>query len=528
MVQEVIKTVGIRLKTTVPQEGELKKLFEAFRIGINWSLTEIESRYQTFLKNYTEIPDDMQLIAFCPSCHEEKTLQYKDEKGNFSCSTCARRTYSEYTVRKEVYGVGDREVESDLKDVVEIDVKTHYTMLFSQAYAMWKSYNSWRNKRLREKEMLEYEFSVLKDKRLLEAATQIETLAQNIKKHNPKLTWKLAKAQAVKATYQIFRKETEQKEIERLHDKIMELKRLSRPVHFPQLTECRTVMISNGFVKWENGKLFMTLWDKGQKELDYFGKEYLTPFIKLMEQSNKYCNLTKKGSQYYLMYPLSIPVKQSVDIKECDTFVFMTSPKKTAIIGYDRDGTLNSFQWFDTGRLVFAKRNFKEKRKEISRRRSDDEKMRYIRRRKKKIQKRGAIEMRYVSTFNHQLTRKMVDYVMEQSENPKIIIWDIGNGITQNFGRNLNYLKNTWSAVQQQEYTRHKAEQVGIPVIEIKYNTCNDLTCSSCGAVQANGKKPAKVITQLIKGVKNFKCEKCGYEVNMLINQANNITNVKS
>lgn len=631
---EVIKTIGIKLKTTEQQEDELRKLFEAFRLGINWSLTAIEKRYQAFLKNYTELPSDMQVVAICSACHEEKDLRYKDKVGGYVCATCAKKSFSEYTVRKEIYGVGDRKVESDLKDVVEIQVKTHYTWIFSQAYSMWKSYDGWRNKRLGEKERLEDELRVRYDrsKKLyvkfeptglesethLDAAINIETLAKNIKLRNTKLTWRLAKAQAVKSIYQIFRDETDQKKINRLHDKLIELRRLSRPVNFPQLTECRTVMMNSGFVAWEEGKLYLTLWTKGMKEVEYFGKNYLAgylfnwdsvpgtdsenlvnylirdfkigwvktaiiektddgkaikltsgenalllklndektkanltigdgrtkeliasaengklsiyhgKYISLMEQDRVYCNLTKKNGHYYLMYPLAIKVKHPPDIKECDTFVFMTSPKKTAMFGYDRDGALNSVKWFDTGRLVFAKRNFKEKRAEIGNRRSDDEKMRSIRRRKKKIRKRGSVEMRYVSTFNHQLTRKMIDYLMEQSENPKLLIWDVGNGTTQNFGRNLNYLKNLWSAVQQQDYLRHKAAQVSIPVIDVRYNECNNLKCSSCGVVQANEKKPAKVITQLIKCIRNFKCGACGYEVNMLINQANNIVATNS
>ena len=143
----------------------------------------------------------------------------------------------------------------------------------------------------------------------------------------------------------------------------------------------------------------------------------------------------------------------------------------------------------------------------------------------------GSTEARMVSSFNHLLTREMIDYVMSQSENPKILIWDLGNGITQNFGKSLNYLKSLWPAVQQQEYLRHKAMQMSIPVIDVKYNKCNDLVCSSCEVKQANenssekNKKPMKVITQMIKGIKNFKCQKCGYEVNMLINQGNNVCN---
>lgn len=306
---------------------------------------------------------------------------------------------------------------------------------------------------------------------------------------------------------------------------------MSRPIHFPDLKECRTVKMNAGFVNWNQGKLYMTLFHKGPQEFKYWGKEYLSQFIPKMEQDNRaYCNLTKKQNSYYLMYPLTIKVKQPPDIKECDMFVYMSSPTKTTIIGYDADGAMQSVKWFGTGKLAFAKRHFKEKRAEIVSRKDSNEKMRKIRLRKKKIVKRGAIEARFTSTFNHQITREMIDYVMDQSENPKLLIWDIGNGMTQNFGRTLNFQKNLWPAVQQQEYLKHKAMQMGIPVVEIKYNVCNDLVCSSCEAkqFQDNGtikkKKPSKVITQLIKGVNNFKCQQCGYEVNMLINQANNIS----
>ncbi len=607
----VTKTIGIRLKVTADQEQELKNLFHAFGTGINWSLNEIEKRYKAFLHAYQEIPKDKREMGKCSSCGNEKLLAYtRDSK--LHCVSCAMKTFSEYTVRKEIYGTGDRAVDVDLKSVTDIPNKTHYTMLYSQAYAIWKSYNAWRNKRKRERELLEAEIARYPDMRYLKAAEQIEQKASDIKREKPGMIWRNAKALATKEINRDY-SEPEQKEIQRLHDKLLDLRRLSRPIQFPQLERCNTIMLANSFVKWEKGRLYITLWSKGQQELNYFGNEprylfcwdkipgkdnerlvkfltqkfglgwvktaaiekmddktiklsfeknslslklndektmvdleidgntltakiendalniygkgYLGQFIPLMEESPVYCNLTRKGGQYYLMYPLPIKVRKPPDIKECDTFVFMSSPTKTALFGYDRDGVLNSVKWFGTGKLMFAKRIFKEKRASIAKRRSPDEKMRKIRRRKKKIKRRGNMERRFVSTFNHQLTRKIIDYVIEQSENPKILIWDVGNGITQNFGRNLNYLKNLWSVVQQQDYLKHKAMQLSIPVIEILYNKCNDLTCSKCGAKQMNKKKPAKVITQLIKNVKNFKCEKCRYETNMLINQSNNVAN---
>lgn len=607
----VTKTIGIRLNISEEQEQELKNLFHAFGAGINWSLKEIEKRYQAFLQAYKEIPKENRETGQCSSCGNEKLLAFKSRDSKLHCVSCATKTFSEYTVRKEIYGTGARTVEDDLKAVVDIPNKTHYTFLYSQAYAIWKSYNAWRNKRHREKELLDADIA-RSDQRYLKAAELIEQKAADIKREKPKMIWKTAKALATKEIYRDWVSEKDQNEIERLHDKLMERRRLMRPIHFPQMEQCNTVMLASSFVKWDKGRLYTTLWSKGQQEIKYFGNEprylfcwdddnerlikflgrkfgiknatiekaddktvrvffeknslslrlndektrvtlemddgrtseltaktengklniygrgYLDQFIPLMEESSVYCNLTRKGGQYYLMYPLPIKLRHPPDIKECDTFVFMSSPTKTGIFGYDRDGALNSVKWFDAGKLIFAKRIFKEKRASIAMRRSPEEKMRKIRRRKKKIRRRGDMERRFVSTFNHQLTRKMIDHVMDLSENPKILLWDVGNGITQNFGRKLNYLKNLWSVVQQQEYLKHKAMQLSIPVVEILYNKCNDISCSACGAKQMTGKKPSKVITQLIKNVKNFKCGKCGYETSMLINQANNIANLSS
>ena len=242
-----------------------------------------------------------------------------------------------------------------------------------------------------------------------------------------------------------------------------------------------------------------------------------------MQENASYCNLTKQKGVYYLLYPISIEIKEPHDLVDYDSVVVITSPGTTGIVSYDSDNMFVGVEWVPTGKLLFAKRHFKEKRADISRRKYPEEKMRKIRKRKKKIKQRGSMEQRFVSTFNHQLTRKIVNTIKEQSDNPKIIIWDLGNGIKQNFGNKLNYLKNLWPAVQQQDYLVHKALLDSIPVVHINYNTCNDLTCSLCGAVQKNGKKNIKVLTQLIKGENTFKCDSCGYEVNMLINQANNI-----
>jgi len=517
---KVTKSLKIKLDLSDSQKEELDSLFYQYKIGINWCINEIEKRYQLFLDSFTKIEKPEE--GMCPNCRKVKKLYYKDDTGIDFCIFCATKIYSEYTVRKEVYGARNRVVEHDLKEVCFFDNLTTYNSLYSQAYGIWKSYNGWRTKRQFERNMTEKDIAEYPDQRIVKAAMLIEQLAADTMRDKTKgvTTWKIAKAVAAKRVYSDF-SEKEQKEVSKMHEKIMVLSRLKKDIRFPQLDECRTVFLDKNTVKWKEEDLLMILYRKGKQRVEYFGKRYLSKYIPLMQDNTSYCNLTKQKGVYYLLYPLSIEIKVPHHLKEHDTFVVITSPKAVGIVSYDSDGGFTGVDWIKTGNLLFAKRHFKEKRAEISRRRSPDEKMRKIRKRKKKIVKRGNIEQRFVSTYNHQLTRKIVEIVKEQSDYPKIIIWEMGNGIKQNFGKKLNYIKNLWPAVQQQDFITHKALLDGIPVVSIKYNTCNDLTCSLCGAVQKNGKVTAKVITQLIKNEKTFKCEECGYELNMLINQAN-------
>lgn len=518
---KVTKSLKIKLNLPDLQKNEINALFYNYRIGINWCLNEIEKRYQLFLIEFTknEKPEE----AKCSRCGKEKKLYYKDKNNTNVCSFCATRRYSEYIVRKEIYGARNRVVEHDLKDVCYFENLTTYNSLFSQAYGMWKSYNGWRNKRQYERKVLEKAIADYADQQIVKAALLIEQLAADTMREKKKnITWKLAKAHAFKKVYSDF-SEKEREEISKMHSKIMELSRLQKDIRFPQLDECRTIFLNKSSVKWSDENLSMTLYSKKKQQVNYFGKRYLEKYIPLMQENTSYCNLTKQNNEYYLLYPISIEMKDPHDLHNYETFVVVASPGKTGIISYDSDGMFTGVDWIPTGDLLFAKRHFKEKRTEISRRKTPNEKMRKIRKRKKKIKMRGNVEQRFVSTYNHQLARKIVNLVKERSDNPKIVIWSLGNGIKQNFGKKLNYIKNMWPAVQQQEYLTHKAQLDGIPIINVRYNLCNVMTCSVCGAVHKNGKTSTKVITQLIKGVKTFKCDECGYEINMLINQGNNI-----
>lgn len=517
---KTIKTLKIKLNPTEFQEQELKSLFDNFNLAINWSIQQIEQRHNEFFNTFIEVDEPIESI--CSHCGETKKIKFIHVDNSLWCSTCANRMYSEYTVRKETYSTGGRVVENDIKDVCYFENKTHYGRAFAQAYAIWKSFNGWRNKRIYEANRMELEFVKL-DQRYLKAAMLIEQKSADNKRDQPKLMWKNAKAIATKEVFADY-SDSERKTIKSYHDKIINLRKLKREMVLPQLDDLRTVFLQNTFVNFDGDDLYITLQSKGKQHVNYFGHAYLEQYIPLMQNNKTYCNINRKDDTYYLMFPLSVDNEPTASIEDSDMFVFVTTPYKIGVVRYDEDGLFISIKWFSTGKLLFAKQHYKDKRKEISERKYESEPMRKIRRRKQKIKKMGNVEQRFVSTFNHQLMYSIIKYIKGQSDTAKIVIWDVGNGIRMNFGTKLNVAKNMWPAVQQQDYLAHKAALHGIHIVKLKYNSCNDLKCSLCGAVHNTDGKTDKVITQLIKRNKTFKCDACGYKVNQIINHANRLS----
>lgn len=519
---KTIKTLKVKLNPTEFQKRELENLFDNFNIAINFSIEEIEKRHTEFLNTFIE--PDVAVEDTCSNCNEVKKIKYIHNDTSLWCSTCANRMYSEYTVRKEVYGANGRIVVRDMKDVCEFYNKTNYSIAFSQAYAIWKSFNGWRNKRAYEASRIEAGFAKL-DNRLLRAAMSIESKSKDRKREHPKETWKIIKPIVTKEVFTDFT-DTERTTIRAYHDTLIEHHKLQRGMVLPHLDDQRTVNMKNTFVRFEDDDLYLTLQSRGKQHMDYFGRDYLSAYLQLMQDNKTYCNINRKGDTYYLMYPLSVDVEPPAPLEESDAFVFVTTPYSVGVMRYDSDGMFMNVKWFSTGKMLFAKKHIKDKRTEIGTKKYDGEPMRKIRKRKQKIKRMGNVEQRFVSTFNHQLTSAVVKYMLSQSDKPKVYIWDVGNGIRMNFGTKLNVAKNLWPAVQQQEYLTHKCTLNGIHVVDVKYNACNDLVCSMCGVVHKTDKKTDKVITQFIKRNKTFKCDVCGYEVNQLINHANRIVQI--
>jgi len=478
------------------------------------------------------------------------------------------REYSEYTVRSETISTPKRPVSGDIKAAVEIENMTHVHMMFSQAYGTWKSFNAWRNKREFEKKRLENDLAGIKKDRdtqkLYSAATEIWERAGHLQKEDKKITRLRAMALASKEIYGLY--DLPQKDVSRLVNKLRELNYLRRPIHFPEYKDendpnkkcnpVRSVQMHKNFVRFKDGKLKVSLFHKKNngQVIDFYGNKYLDQFLSAMEEDNAvYTNLIKrvdgKKVDYYMMYPLTVKRNIPTIYDLADVFTICFSPDGILVHGIYNDGNemeespslsnlkkeksiipvteINSdgqsLVWFRLGNMLNTKNHFSEKRTELM----ENNTRNSLRR----VKKMGNVERRFTRTFNHQLSHAIVEYIADRSENPLIVMWDMTSGITADYGKRLNRVKKMWPAVQQQEFIKHKAFLRCVPVKTIQYNKENNLTCSFChkpfrkkDEFGKPTKETIKSITALLRRVKNLKCESCGKELNMLINQARNLS----
>ena len=565
MDQEIRRTVQIKLRQTPEQAEEIEKLFAAFKIGLNFSLKQIEDSYQKAMAKYRRVEE---VDGVCAGCKKERSLIYSSKRKLF-CNSCVMREYSEYTVRSETISTPKRPVSGDIKAAVEIENMTHVHMMFSQAYGTWKSFNAWRNKREFEKKRLETDLARIKKDRdtqkLYSAATEIWERAGHLQKEDKKITRLRAMALASKEIYSLY-PDLPQKDVSRLVNKLRELNYLRRPIHFPEYKDendpnkkcnpVRSVQMHKNFVRFKDGKLKVSLFHKKNngQVIDFYGNKYLDQFLSAMEEDNAvYTNLIKrvdgKKVDYYMMYPLTVKRNIPTIYDLADVFTICFSPDGILVHGIYNDGNKmeespslsnlkkeksiipvteinsdgQSLVWFRLGNMLNAKNHFSEKRTELM----ENNTRNSLRR----VKKMGNVERRFTRTFNHQLSHAIVEYIADRSENPLIVMWDMTSGITADYGKRLNRVKKMWPAVQQQEFIKHKAFLRCVPVKTIQYNKENNLTCSFChkpfrkkDEFGKPTKETIKSITALLRRVKNLKCESCGKELNMLINQARNLS----
>lgn len=565
MEQEIRRTVQIKLRQTPEQAEEIENLFAAFKIGLNFSLKQIEDAYQKAVAKYRRVEE---VDGVCAGCKKERSLIYSSKKKMF-CNSCVMREYSEYTVRGMSISTSQRPINNDIKTFVDVENLTHVHMMFSQAYGTWKSFNTWRNKREFERDRLEKELAKIKEDRdtqkLYSVATEIWERAWHLQKEDKKITRLRAMALASKEIYGL-NPDLPQRDISRVVNKLRDQNNLKRPLHFPEYKDeddpnkkcnpVRSIQLHKNFLKFKDGKLHISLFHKKNngQEIDFYRNKYLDQFLADMEGDNAvYTNLIKrvdgKKVDYYLMYPLTVKRNIPTIYDLADVFTVCFSPDSVLVYGRYNDGNemeespslsnlkkekslipvteINSdgqsLVWFRLGNMLNAKNHFSDKRTELMEHNTRNS--------LRRVKKMGNVERRFTRTFNHQISHAITEYIADRSENPLIVMWDMTSGITADYGKRLNRVKKMWPVVQQQEFITHKASLRCVPVKMVQYSKENNLTCSFChkpfrkkDEFGKNTKETIKSITALLRRVKNLKCENCGKELNMLINQARNLS----
>lgn len=599
--QETKRTIQIKLRQTPQQADEIEKLFSAFKLGLNFSLKQIEEAYQKAMSKYVCVEE---VDGVCAGCGKERPLIYSYD-GKLFCNTCVMRGYSEYTVRSAVIGTAARPVKTCIKDAVDVENLTHVHMMFSQAYGTWKSFNAWRNKREFEITRLENELAALKDnhetEQLYRAAYDVWDRAAHIQRDDKKTIRLTAMAMASREIYALYTNLLP-RDISHTVNKIRQLRYLSRPVHFPEYKTVTSIQLHKNFVNFKDGKLHISLFHKknNRQEMGYYNNAYLGKFLTAMQEDNAvYTNLVKKmdgkRADYYIMYPLTVKKNIPAIFDLADVFTICFSPD--SILVHSRCNGDEELKFFRLGTLLNAKNHVSEKRTELMEHNTRNSLGR--------IKKMGNVEMRFTRTFNHQMSHRIVEYILgylfsiefsiegwenvlnqgripdelwakfrtegilcsgketvakvaqnewvieseekkyiirkeqegmlnvytPRSDNPLIAMWDMTSGITADYGKMLNRTKKLWPVVQQQEFIKHKAFLRCVPVRMISYKKENVLTCSSCHEPflkkdefgKPIKKETVKTITALLRRIHNIKCEKCGKELNLLINQARNI-----
>jgi len=120
-------------------------------------------------------------------------------------------------------------------------------------------------------------------------------------------------------------------------------------------------------------------------------------------------------------------------------------------------------------------------------------------------------ESRCMRDINHKASAKIIQQALSV-EKPVIVLERLKH-IRQRTkaGRKLNRLLHGWAFAQLQCFIEYKAHWNGIPVVYVNPDYTSQ-RCSSCGFTDKANREG-----------KNFKCKKCGYELNADLNAATNI-----
>lgn len=128
---------------------------------------------------------------------------------------------------------------------------------------------------------------------------------------------------------------------------------------------------------------------------------------------------------------------------------------------------------------------------------------------------------RFVNFYSQKLSYDVVNYAKTKFNNPIFILRDTKGIKDISYKGYLMKSLSRWNLEQQKKFIEYKSDLNNIPIYNIPYKEVSEVTCSKCGE-----KTKEKVTTQLLKFEEDFKCEKCKYSNNFLVNDSINLYNV--
>ena len=157
--------------------------------------------------------------------------------------------------------------------------------------------------------------------------------------------------------------------------------------------------------------------------------------------------------------------------------------------------------------LAKAKKQFKERRARIYKQMSN---VKGGKGRKKKMKAADNLsnkERRFTQNYNHQLSRRIVDFA--KANNCEYINMEHLEGDSFKDKKVLG----VWTYYELQQYIKYKAEMEGIKVRFVN-PAYTSQTCSKCGYIDEENRPTQE----------KFKCKKCGFEMNADRNASINIS----
>jgi len=175
------------------------------------------------------------------------------------------------------------------------------------------------------------------------------------------------------------------------------------------------------------------------------------------------------------------------------------------------DGTRQRF--LGGGKVKHRKRHYQKTRASLQKKKAENAQSGKSTRSVRRVLKRlSGREMRYMCDTNHVVSKRIVQFAIEQDA--AVIAMENLEGIRERAnecGKALRKLVNGWSFYQLQVYLSYKAEAVGIAVDVVDPRNTSR-ACSHCGYCdKANRRKH------------DFHCKSCGYQLHSDLNAARNI-----